>query len=70
MQDRWENTASQTVIGSTPTNLCTEQVAEMLGHIGRKKVYELIKNGSIKTLPCGKGYKITKVSVIDYVLNR
>ena len=36
--------------------------------IGRKKVYEPIKNGSIRTLPCDKGYKITKVSVIDYVM--
>ena len=62
--------AYKTIFTDYPDVVSTEQATEMLGRIGRKKVYELIKNGSIKTLPCGKGYKITKVSVIDYVLNR
>ena len=52
--------AYKTIFTDYPDVISTEQAAEMLGHIGRKKVYELIKNGSIRTLPCGKGYKIAK----------
>ena len=39
----------------------------MLG-IKRTKTYELLKNGTIKSIKIGKDYKISKLNVIAYLL--
>lgn len=43
------------------------QLQKMLG-IKRTKTYELIKNGDIKAKKVGKGYKISKLNVIAFVI--
>lgn len=40
---------------------------EMLG-VGRKKIYELIRSEQLHTIANGKGYNITKLSVIAFLL--
>ena len=42
-------------------------VCEMLG-VGRKKIYELIRSKQLHTIANGKGYNITKLSVIAFLL--
>ena len=42
-------------------------VCEMLG-VGRKKIYELIRSDQLHTIANGKGYNITKLSVIAFLL--
>lgn len=43
------------------------QLQQMLG-IKRTKTYELLKNGTIKSIKIGKDYKISKLNVIAYLL--
>ena len=42
--------------------------SKMLG-ICSKKAYDLIRSGSIPTIPCSKSYKIAKLDIIEYLLN-
>lgn len=42
------------------------QLANMLG-IKRTKTYELLKDGTIKSIKIGKDYKISKYNVIAYL---
>lgn len=42
------------------------QLQNMLG-IKRTKAYELLKNGSIKSIKIGKDYKISKLNIISYL---
>ena len=51
-----------------PDILKVEQTAQMLG-VNRKQIYKLIKSGKLATLAHGKGFLITKISVISYVLS-
>lgn len=39
----------------------------MLGGIGVKTAYKLLKSGEIKSLSIGKGYKIPKIFVMEYL---
>ncbi len=50
-----------------PDVVNVEQVCEML-KLSRTKVYELIRNGDIRRIPCGRVIKVAKVTVIDFVL--
>ena len=39
----------------------------MLGNIGRKTAYELVRKGSIKAIKVGKLYRIPKINVIAFL---
>ena len=43
------------------------QLAQMLG-IKRTKTYELLKEGTIKSIKIGKDYKISKYNIIAYLM--
>ncbi|MBR1535044.1 MAG: helix-turn-helix domain-containing protein [Ruminococcus sp.] len=43
-----------------------DDVMTML-HLGRNKVYELLRQGTLKTVRIGKKYIIPKKSVIDFI---
>lgn len=45
-----------------------KELAEMLG-ICTKKAYELVRLGTIPSLPCCKCYKIAKLDIIGYMLD-
>lgn len=49
-----------------PDVVTPEQVQKMLG-IGRRKAYELLKNGELPSIRMGRLYRIPKISVIDYL---
>ena len=50
-----------------PDVVNVQQLCEMLGGIGVKTAYRLLKNGAIKSLSIGKGYKIPKIYVFEYL---
>lgn len=60
-------TAYRVMFKDYPDVLKAEEVSKMLG-IGRKQVYNLIQNGRLQKIPCGRAVKIAKTNVIDYVL--
>ena len=51
-----------------PDVVNTDQLCEMLGGAAIKSVYRLLHEGKIKAFRIGKGYKIPKVSVIEYLV--
>lgn len=51
-----------------PDVVGVKEVSSMLG-LCNKKVYELIHTGLIPVIPCGKVYKVAKVSVIEYMFS-
>ncbi len=59
--------AYRTMFKQYPDVVNVEQVCEML-KLSRTKVYELIRNGDIRRIPCGRVIKVAKVTVIDFVL--
>lgn len=50
-----------------PDCVGVEQLAQMLG-IKRTKTYELLRDGTIKSVKIGKDYKIPKYNVIAYLI--
>ncbi len=59
---------SQNMFNSYPDIVTVYQLKEMLA-VGYNKAYELVKTGAIESIKVGKSYRITKNSVINFVLN-
>jgi len=59
--------AYQTFFTEYPDVVDIEQMCEMLGGIGKKSAYKLLKNGMIKSLRIGKKYRIPKKYIIEYL---
>ena len=57
----------QTLYKDYPDVVNVPQLCEMLGGIGVKTAYRLLKSGAIKSLNIGKGYKIPKIFVLEYL---
>lgn len=51
-----------------PDVVGVEQMCTMLGGIGKKTAYDLLKNGDIRYVKIGKSYKIPKICVIEYLI--
>lgn len=49
-----------------PDVVTVPQLQSML-HISRQLAYELINEGKLKALRVGNSYRITKISVIDFI---
>jgi excisionase family DNA binding protein len=49
-----------------PDALNVEQAMKMLG-VGRKTIYKLIENGDVFAVKPGKGFIISKLSLIKYL---
>lgn len=50
-----------------PEILEVKDLCEILGY-GKKKIYQLDKEGQLKKIPCGRTIKVAKATVIDFVL--
>lgn len=44
------------------------QMCVMLGGIGRKTAYDLLRSGEIRCLKIGRSFKIPKAYIIDYLI--
>ena len=58
---------SEIMFKDFPDCVDVHQLGQMLG-IKRTKIYELLQNGTIKSLKIGKDYKIPKYNVIAYLI--
>lgn len=61
------NEISTLMFKDFPDCVNARELQQMLG-IKRTKTYELLKNGTIKSIKIGKDYKISKFNVIAYLL--
>lgn len=50
-----------------PDVLGVKEISSML-NLCPKKVYDLIHEGKITAIPCGKLIKVAKLSIIEYIL--
>lgn len=50
-----------------PDVVNVDQMCVMLGGIGKKTAYELLKRGTIHYVKIGKSFKIPKIYVIEYL---
>ena len=64
-----KKTQDATLFAKYPDVVTAKQLCSMLGGIGIKSVYKCLHNGEIKSFKIGKGFRIPKRSVIEY-LNR
>ena len=51
-----------------PDVVNVEQLCVMLGGIGKRAAYGLLKDGKIRYVKVGKSFKIPKTSIINYLL--
>ncbi len=51
-----------------PDVVSVEQLCVMLGGIGKKTAYGLLKDGTIRHVKIGRSFKIPKISVIEYLV--
>lgn len=54
------------MFGEYPDCVTVNDIKDML-HIGRTKVYDLLREGKIKSVKAGSKYIIPKQCVIDYI---
>lgn len=50
-----------------PDVVSIEQMCQMLGGIGKKTGYRLLKEKKIEAFKIGKSYKIPKIQIISYL---
>ena len=51
-----------------PDVVCVDQLCTMLGGIGKKNAYDLLRSGGIRCIKIGKSFKIPKVCAIEYLI--
>lgn len=59
---------NKVMFSNYPDVVCIDQLCVMLGGIGKKTAYDLLKNGDIRYIKIGKSFKIPKVCVIEYLI--
>lgn len=59
---------NKVMFANYPDVVCIDQLCAMLGGIGKKTAYDLLKSGEIRYIKIGKSFKIPKVCVIDYLI--
>lgn len=55
------------IFAEYPEILTVKDVCKML-EFKEKKVYQLISDGLIPKIPCGRAIRVAKISVIEFVL--
>ncbi len=56
------------MFASYPDVVGVGQMCVMLGGIGRKTAYDLLRSGEIRYLKIGRSFKIPKACIIDYLI--
>ena len=54
---------------SYPDVVSVEEIQQML-RIGKNAVYQLLKDGAIKSIKVGKRYVVPKKSVIEFLMKK
>ena len=58
---------TQEMFANYPDVVDVSGLQSMLGNIGKQKVYELVREGTIKAIKVGKLYRIPKINVIAFL---
>ena len=61
------NINTQEMFANYPDVVDVSGLQSMLGNIGKQKVYELVRKGTIKAIKVGKLYRIPKINVIAFL---
>lgn len=56
------------IFANYPDVVNVEQMCSMLGGIGKKTAYDLLRNGDIHHIKLGKSFKIPKICIIKYLI--
>lgn len=56
------------IFSDYPDVVTVSQMCVMLGNIGKRTAYALLKSGEIRYLKIGKSFKIPKASIIAYLV--
>ena len=62
-----DNNYTQEMFANYPDVVDVSGLQSMLGNIGKQKVYELVRKGTIKAIKVGKLYRIPKINVIAFL---
>lgn len=59
----------KTLFDSYPDVVSVEEIQQML-RIGKNAVYQLLKDGAIKSIKVGKRYVVPKKYIVDFLLKK
>ena len=59
----------KTLFDSYPDVVSIEEIQQML-RIGKNAVYQLLKDGAIKSIKVGKRYVVPKKYIVDFLLEK
>ena len=59
----------KTLFDSYPDVVSVEEIQQML-RIGKNAVYQLLKDGAIKSIKVGKRYVVPKKYIIDFLIEK
>lgn len=59
----------KTLFDSYPDVVSVEEIQQML-RIGKNAVYQLLKDGAIKSIKVGKRYVVPKKYIVDFLLEK
>ncbi len=65
-----ENHNYKTMFESYPDVVNVKEMREMLGGISSTLAYKLLKQEKIKSIKIGREYKIAKLNLINYIINK
>lgn len=60
-------TAYNTLFTEYPDVMTVDDVSKILT-VSKKKAYNLIKDGTIKPIPCGRSVRVAKIEFIRYYM--
>lgn len=61
------NTAYRVMFRAYPEIVGIKEICNML-NISRTKAYQLVGDGKLQRIPCGREIKVAKITIINYVL--
>ena len=65
-----QNNTTNEMFANYPDVVDVSGLRTMLGGIGQQKAYELVRKGTIKAIKVGKLYRIPKINVIAFLMQK
>lgn len=65
-----QNNNTNEMFANYPDVVDVSGLRTMLGGIGQQKAYELVRKGTIKAIKVGKLYRIPKINVIAFLMQK
>lgn len=67
--DRHTRKTYSKMLQGYPDVLDVEQIRNVLGGISKRTIYKLLKEGKIDSIKVGREYRVTKINMIDFLMN-